>query len=235
MIAPKIYVHLDVAMVYANAENVFATLDGKANLVENQKNAKARKATFHVLEMVNANMANVSVILVLKVKVVKRKAYAQKTVPNMVFAGKVNANVTQDGLVKHVVNSQTKRIAQKVALHQMVSVTMENVYVPHNTLVQVARPRKNAQITVMDTDNVTYDNACAPLVLKAMRARKTSHATVMAKVLAKLDVAIACQVMKVKAVKLKQNVHKIVLDMVFAVVKLVIVTQDLLVKHVQKM
>jgi hypothetical protein len=155
MIAPKIYVHLDVAMVYANAENVFATLDGKAKLVENQKNAKARKATFHVLEMVNANMANVSVILVLKVKVVKRKAYAQKTVPNMVFAGKVNANVTQDGLVKHVVNSQTKRIAQKVALHQMVSVTMENVYVPHNTLVQVARPRKNAQITVMDTDNVT--------------------------------------------------------------------------------
>ena len=214
MIAPKIYVHLDVAMVYANAENVFATQvgwvnhaenqrhakeqkvpylvpvmvnanmanvfvilvlkakvarrkvyalkiapnmvsAGKANLVENQKNAKARKATFHVLEMVNANMANVSVILVLKVKVVKRKAYAQKTVPNMVFAGKVNANVTQDGLVKHVVNSQTKRIAQKVALHQMVSVTMENVYVPHNTLVQVARPRKNAQITVMDTDNVT--------------------------------------------------------------------------------
>ena len=142
-------------MVYANAENVFATLDGKANLVENQKNAKARKATFHVLEMVNANMANVSVILVLKVKVVKRKAYAQKTVPNMVFAGKVNANVTQDGLVKHVVNSQTKRIAQKVALHQMVSVTMENVYVPHNTLAQVARPKKNAQITVMDTDNVT--------------------------------------------------------------------------------
>ena len=105
--------------------------------------------------MVNANMANVSVILVLKVKVVKRKAYAQKTVPNMVFAGKVNANVTQDGLVKHVVNSQTKRIAQKVALHQMVSVTMENVYVPHNTLAQVARPKKNAQITVMDTDNVT--------------------------------------------------------------------------------
>ena len=50
MIAPKIYVHLDVAMVYASAENVFATLDGKANLVENQKNAKARKATFHVLE-----------------------------------------------------------------------------------------------------------------------------------------------------------------------------------------
>lgn len=105
--------------------------------------------------MVNANMANVSVILVLKVKVVKRKAYAQKTVPNMVFAGKVNANVTQDGLVMHVVNSQTKRSAQKIALHQMVSVTMENVYVPHNTLVQVARPRKNAQITVMDTDNVT--------------------------------------------------------------------------------
>ena len=155
MIAPKIYVHLDVAMVYANAENVFATLDGKANLVENQKNAKARKATFHVLEMVNANMANVSVILVLKVKVVKRKAYAQKTVPNMVFAGKVNDNVTQDGLVKHVVNFQTKRIAQKVALHQMVSVTMENVYVPHNTLAQVASPKKNAPITVMDTDNVT--------------------------------------------------------------------------------
>lgn len=48
-----------------------------------------------------------------------------------------------------------KEVPKKIALHQMVSVTMENVYVPHNTLVQVARPRKNAQITVMDTDNVT--------------------------------------------------------------------------------
>ena len=155
MIAPKIYVHLDVAMVYASAENVFATLDGKAKLVENQKNAKARKATFHVLEMVNANMANVSVILVLKVKVVKRKAYAQKTVPNMVFAGKVNANVTQDGLVKHVVNFQTKRIAQKIALHQMVSVTMDGVYVPHSILDQDVSMRRSAQMTAVDMVNVT--------------------------------------------------------------------------------
>jgi phage-related protein len=105
--------------------------------------------------MVNANMANVFVILVLKAKVARRKVYALKIAPNMVSAGKANVNVTQGGVVRHVMNSLTKRSAQTVALVKMVSVTMDGVYVPHSILDQGVSMRRSAQMTAVDMVNVT--------------------------------------------------------------------------------
>jgi hypothetical protein len=155
MTAPKIYALLDVAMVSANVENVFATQDGKVNHANNQRHAKERKVMYLVLVMVNANMANVFAILVLKAKAVRRKVCALKIAPNMVSAGKASVNVTQGGVVMHVNNSTIKRIAQKAALVKMVSVTMDVVSVPHNILDQVVNTKRNAQMTAVDMVNVT--------------------------------------------------------------------------------
>lgn len=155
MIAPKIYAHLDAAMVSANVENAFATQAGRASRANNQRHAKEQKVLYLVLVMVNANMANVFAILVLKAKVVRRKVYALKTAPNMVSAGKANVIVTQDGVARHVKNLPIKRNAQKIALVKMVSVTMDVVYVPHSILDQAARTRRSAQTTAVDMVNVT--------------------------------------------------------------------------------
>jgi hypothetical protein len=155
MIAPKIYAHLDAAMVYANVENVFATQVGRGNHAENQRHAKEQKVPYLVPVMVNANMANVFVILVLKAKVVRRKVYALKIAPNMVSAGKANVNVTQDGVVRHVKISLIKRTAQTVALVKMVSVTTDVVYVPHSILDQGVSTRRSAQMTAVAMVNVT--------------------------------------------------------------------------------
>ena len=108
----KICALVVVATAFASVGNAFVTQVGKALIVKLPKFVKVHPKKDLALETVSANMESATAMLVLKAKVAKYRANALTNATVMEFAGKENVSATQVGLVKHVANLATRKLAK---------------------------------------------------------------------------------------------------------------------------